>query len=79
MKLFLFIVIFLRLVGELVGDLDVLENQVIVGDLGVRGEGEEREGGGEIYNGVGGNNLKLGNDYKKKGLQKGQGYINRKF
>lgn len=51
--------------GESAGDPDVSENQVTAGDSGARGEGEEREGGGETHN------LKSGNDYKKRGLQKG--------
>lgn len=59
--------------GESAGDPDVSENQVTAGDSGARGEGEEREGGGETHNGVGGNNLKSGNDYKNRGLQKGVG------
>lgn len=60
--------------GESAGDPDVSENQVTAGDSGARGEGEEREGGGETHNGVGGNNLKSGNDYKKKGsAERGRG------
>lgn len=59
--------------GESAGDPDVSENQVTAGDSGARGEGEEREGGGETHNGVGGNNLKSGNDYKKGVCRRGRG------
>lgn len=59
--------------GESAGDPDISENQVTAGDSGARGEGEEREGGGETHNGVGGNNLKSGNDIKKGVCRRGRG------